>query len=68
MKEIDPSFRPLSAALHYEVGLAMLDLKETTAAMEHFRTASECDPHGHTGSLARKKLGTLSERNLRMPG
>jgi tetratricopeptide (TPR) repeat protein len=60
LKGVDPSSRPLSAGIYYEVGLALLDLKENASAIQHFRTASEYDPHGHTGSLARKKIEALA--------
>jgi tetratricopeptide (TPR) repeat protein len=59
LKDVDPNNRPLFAATQYEAGLALLDLKETSAAIQHFRTASEYDPHGYAGSLARKKLEAL---------
>jgi hypothetical protein len=61
LQEADPNFRPVFAGIHYEVGRALLDLKETAQAIEHFRTARNTDPHGCCGSLAIKRLEELSQ-------
>ncbi len=39
------SLEPFNAQLHYDIGAALLKLKQTEAGFEHLRTAGEIDPN-----------------------
>lgn len=59
--ELDKSLKINSrdARTHYIYGLTLLRLDKQSDAIERFRTASELDPDGNTGDLARKQLSRL---------
>jgi tetratricopeptide (TPR) repeat protein len=56
LREADPRLRPWFAAVHYEVGRALIDLNEVARAREHLQAARDSDPHGNVGALAARKL------------
>jgi tetratricopeptide (TPR) repeat protein len=51
---------PDLATTHYRAGMAMRTLGNETAAKEHFRLATQFDPHGRRGTLARAALQETS--------
>jgi tetratricopeptide (TPR) repeat protein len=55
-REIDPKHRPELAGFHWRAGMAMLAIENSPSATGHFRRASELDPEGYYGGLARHQL------------
>lgn len=48
--------KPAAAEGHYYAGRALLVCGDRAAAAEHFRLASEAEPHAHFGHLSRQAL------------
>jgi tetratricopeptide (TPR) repeat protein len=55
-REIDPKHKPELAGFHWRAGMAMLAIEKASSAADHFRRASELDPEGYYGGLARQQL------------
>jgi tetratricopeptide (TPR) repeat protein len=55
-REIDPKHRPERAGFHWRAGMAMLAIDSPSSATDHFHRASELDPEGYYGGLARQQL------------
>ena len=55
-REIDPKHRPELAGFHWRAGMAMLAIENPSSAAGHFHRASELDPQGYYGGLARQQL------------
>jgi hypothetical protein len=56
LRETNSSLKPLAAGAHWRIGMALLTAGRVAEAIEHFRTASETDPHGQNGMLSRLAL------------
>ncbi len=54
--ETDPKNRPELAGFHWRAGMAMVAMENPSTAADHFRRASELDPEGYYGGLARRQL------------
>jgi tetratricopeptide (TPR) repeat protein len=55
-REISPEHRPELAGFHWRAGMAMLAIESPSSAADHFHRASEFDPEGYYGGLARQQL------------
>ncbi len=55
-REVDPKHKPELAGFHWRAGMAMLAIERPSSAADHFRLASELDPDGYYGGLAKLQL------------